>query len=87
MASLIDPHDFITWCGVPVEALEGHPQAKVPIRILPTWDDVHRQFAQDMIQEIKARNAAGQPTRLILACGPRGQFPYFTRMVNEERIT
>jgi glucosamine-6-phosphate deaminase len=87
MASLIDPHEFITWCGVPVEALEGHHQARVPIRVLPTRDEVHRQFARDMIEEIKTHSTAGEPTRLIMACGPRGQFPHFTRMVNEERIS
>jgi glucosamine-6-phosphate deaminase len=87
VASLIDPQGFIVWCRVPIEELEGHPQARVAIRILRTPDDVHRQFAQDMVEEIKARNGAGQPTRLILPCGPRGQFPYFTRMVNEERIS
>ena len=86
MASLIDPHEFITWCSIPVEELEGHPEAKVPIQILPTRHDVHLQFARDMIEEIKAHNAAGEPTRIILPCGPRGQFAYFTRMVNEEHI-
>jgi glucosamine-6-phosphate deaminase len=87
MASLIDPQDFITWCGVPTDLLEGHPHSKVAIRILPTPDDVDRQFAEDMVEEIEARNAADQPTRLILPCGPRGQFVYFARMVNEQHIS
>jgi len=87
MASLIDPRDLIAWCKIPMEELEGDPKAKVPIRILPTRHDVHLQFARDIIEEIKAHNAAGRPTRLILPCGPRGQYPHFTRMVNEERIS
>jgi len=87
VASLIDPQEFITWCQVPTEELEGHPQAKVPIRVLPSRDDVFRQFARDMIEEIKMHNVAGEPTRLILPCGPRGQYAYFAKMVNEEQIS
>jgi glucosamine-6-phosphate deaminase len=87
MASLIDPNEFINWCGIPVEDLVGHPKAKVRVRVLPTPPDVDRQFAQDMVDEIKAHNAAGRPTRVVLPCGPRGQFAYFARMVNEERVS
>lgn len=89
MPSLIKPRDLITWCRVPAEELEGHPQAKVPIRIVPTADDVHREFARTMADEIKANNARGLPSRLVIPCGSSwsSHYQYFTRMVNEERIS
>jgi len=87
MVSLIDPKDLFDWCRIPAEELEGHPQAKVPIRILPTPDDVHRECARTMADEVLANNVAGRPTRWILPCGPRGQYRYFARIVNEERIS
>lgn len=87
MVSLIDPHDLFTWCRIPAEELEHHPQAKVPLRIVPTPDDMYRELARTMADEVLANNADGRPTRWILPCGPRGQYRHFTRMVNEERIS
>lgn len=75
------------WCKIPAEELTGHPKAKVPIRILPTPADVHREIAETMLAEVKANNAAGKPTRWILPCGPRGQYAIFTDTVNRERIS
>ena len=87
MASLIDPDDFITWCRIPVGGLGCDPRGKVPARVLSTPHDVHLQFAQDMVDEIEAHNAAHEPTRIVLPCGPRGQFTFFSQMVNEKGVS
>jgi len=87
MPSMIDPQDLFEWCRIPAGELENHPDAKIPIRILPTPDDVYREFARTLADEIKANNAEGKPSRLILPCGPRGEYPYFIGHVNEERIS
>jgi glucosamine-6-phosphate deaminase len=87
MSSDIDPQALFAWCSIPTDQLEGNPNAKVPIRILPTPDDVHRLIAGMMVEEIKANNAAGRPTRWILPAGPMRQYPYFAKAVNEERIS
>jgi glucosamine-6-phosphate deaminase len=85
--SFLDSSDLFEWCRIPTDELEHHPKRKVAIKILKTPDDVHRWVAQDMALEVKQNNAEGKPTRWILPCGPTGQYPYFIKTVNEERIS
>jgi glucosamine-6-phosphate deaminase len=87
MTSTIDPQQLLAWCRIPAEDLETHPDAKVKIKIVDTPDDVHRWAARDMIEEVRANNAAGRPTRWILPCGPTKQYGYFAQQVNAERIS
>lgn len=87
MPSAIAPKDLFAWCRIPPGELSSHPEAKVQIKIVPTADDVYREFARTLADEIKEHNAAGEPTRVILPCGPRGQYPYFVQIVNQERIS
>lgn len=85
--SLLDSSVLFEWCRVPVEALESHPERKVAVKILKTPDDVHRWVAQEMVGEVQRNNRNGEPTRWILPCGPTGQYPYFIKSVNEQRIS
>jgi glucosamine-6-phosphate deaminase len=87
MTSRINPDDLNQWCRIPADQLEGHPRAKVRIKIVNTPDDVHRWAARDMADEVKANNAAGRPTRWILPCGPTRQYPYFIQYVQAEKIS
>lgn len=87
MPSFINPNELFEWCRVPPEELEHHPQARLKIQILPTSDDVYRWTAQEMLEEVRTNNRAGKPTRWILPCGPKGQYPYFIQWVNEQRIS
>jgi glucosamine-6-phosphate deaminase len=87
MPSFINPEELFAWCRVPPEELENHPQARLRIRILPTPDDVYRWTAREMLEEVKLNNQEGRPTRWILPCGPKGQYPYFIQWVNEGRIS
>jgi glucosamine-6-phosphate deaminase len=87
MTSQINPQELFEWCRIPTDQLESHPDARLPLKILPTPDDVHRWTARAMADEVKENNAAGKPTRWILPCGPTRQYPYFARHVNEERIS
>ena len=87
MVSIICNDELFSWCQVPASELEGHPQAKVPIQVLPTPDDVHRAAARMMADEVIANNSKEMPTRWILPCGPTKQYPYFSKIVNEECIS
>jgi glucosamine-6-phosphate deaminase len=87
MASTINSNDLFSWCQISAEELERHPQAKVPIRVLPGPVDVHKAIARMMADEVIANNVEGLPTRWILPCGPTGQYPYFTKIVNQEHIS
>ena len=79
--------DLFSWCKVPAEELSHHPYAKVRLRILPAPSDVYNYIANEMLDELKTNNLANTPTRWILPCGPRGQYPIFTERVNRERIS
>jgi glucosamine-6-phosphate deaminase len=79
--------ELYEWCRIPPEQLPNHPRAKVKLRILPEPQDLYDDIATTMIDEVKSNNAANRPTRWILPCGPRGQYPIFTERVNRERIS
>jgi glucosamine-6-phosphate deaminase len=59
----------------------------VRVEIVPDLDALYLHFARSIADEIKAHNAAGRLTRLILPVGPLGQYPLLVRICNEERIS
>ncbi len=85
--SFLDALSLFEWCRIPSAELEHHPNKKVAIKILATPDDVHRWAAQEMLEEVKRNNSLKEPTRWILPCGPTKQYPYFIKIVNEERVS
>lgn len=87
MSSRIDTQELMRWCKIPADQLAGHPEAKVPLRVLPTPEEVHKWTAQEMLDEVKRNNAANRPTRWILPCGPTRQYAWFVSAVNQERIS
>ena len=44
-------------------------------------------MADEMVEEIKRKNALGENTVFICPVGPVGQYPYFVDMVNEQNIS
>ncbi len=80
MGSSID-----AWMRLPTEQLQQ--AAKTPLRIAPDRAALHAAFAREIAGEIKARNAAGEPARLILPVGPVGQYPLLAEICNRERIS
>ena len=60
---------------------------KLPIEILEDNAAVFQAMAQEMVDEIKRKNALGQRTVFICPVGPVGQYPYFVDMVNQENIS
>jgi glucosamine-6-phosphate deaminase len=71
--------------SIPAEELPA--VSPVRLEILPDLDALYEHFARSIADEIKTRNAAGEPTRLILPVGPVGQYPRLVRISNEERIS
>ena len=55
--------------------------------IVKDIDALHQHFAETIVGEIKANNARGRPTTLILPVGPVGQYPLLVEMINEDRIS
>ena len=61
--------------------------ARFPICVLPSADDVYHRCASDMLEVIIENNAHGEPTVLVLPLGPEGQYPLFATEVNARRIS
>lgn len=83
----IESESLFTWCRIPGEDLERHPERNVDIKILEKPEDVHYWTAREMANEVTMNNAAGKPTRWILPCGPTKQYTIFCQIVNQEHIS
>ena len=44
-------------------------------------------MARELVDEIQAHNARGEPTRAIIPCGPSCWYQPFTDLVNRERVS
>jgi glucosamine-6-phosphate deaminase len=62
-------------------------RAGTKLRVCRDLDHLHRTFAEDLAEEIRTRNAQNLPTRLILPVGPVGQYTFFAKIVNFEKIS
>jgi len=86
------PRDFTLeqlyeWCRVPVDELAGHPGLKVPLRIVADSAEMGEVMARELIDEVAAHNARGEPTRAIVPCGPMAWYEPFCRIVNAEGVS
>jgi len=61
--------------------------SRIKTQILPTAEDLVRDFAKVMAEEIKKNNEQGNPTVFICPVGPIGQYPILAKTVNEEKIS
>jgi len=66
---------------------ELRERARIPFRLVADIPAVLSDFARSIADEIAARNARGDPTRLILPVGPVAQYPILVDIVNRERIS
>ena len=72
------------WCSVPVEQLAGHPDLKVPLRVVADSAEMGELMARELVDEVAAR---GGPTRAIVPCGPMAWCEPFVRLVNQHRVS
>ena len=70
-----------------LSAQELGKDAKIPIVKLGDSGEVFYELALEMLNVIRANNAAGKPTVFICPVGPVGQYPIFVRLVNRERVS
>lgn len=61
--------------------------SRYPLRVLPDTADLYEWLARTMADEIKERNARGEPTRWILPVGPKAQYPRLAEITNAENIS
>lgn len=72
------------WFTIPAEDLTG--RSHVPFRLVPDIDTLYREFAHDVIQQIKGAAERGEPVRFIWPTGPIGQYPIIVECINREHI-
>ena len=70
-----------------ISAADLGKDAKVPVLKLGDSGEVVYEIAMEMVNTIKANNAAGKHTVFICPVGPVGQYPIFVRLVNRDRIS
>jgi len=71
--------------AMPIEELRR--AARIPFRLLPDIPALLDDFARSIAAEIRARNALGEPTRLILPVGPVAHYRTLVEITNRERIS
>ena len=81
------PKDLYRWCQVPVDQLEGHPDLRLPFRLVKDSAEMGRLMASELVQLIELNNQAGKSTRAIIPCGPSCWYEPFVQLVNAKKIS
>jgi glucosamine-6-phosphate deaminase len=84
---VISPADLYEWCRIPYDALATHPNRRVSFRLCRDSQAMGELMARELVDEIRAHNARGEPTRAIIPCGPSCWYGPFTDLVNAERVS
>lgn len=87
MESSTQLRDLYEWCSIPYPELAGHPQRRVPFRLVKDSEEMGTTMAGDLLEVIMERNRSGKATRAIVPCGPKSWYGPFVERVNRERIS
>lgn len=87
MSDHVDPRRLLEWCRIPADRLAGHPALRVPFRLVEDAREMGRLMAQELVELVEARNAAGRKTRAIVPCGPSIWYAPWTEMVNARGVS
>jgi glucosamine-6-phosphate deaminase len=85
--SPVTPAALYEWCRIPYTELAAHPKRRVPFRLVADSPEMGALMARELVDEIRAHNAAGEETRAIIPCGPSCWYKPFTDLVNRERVS
>lgn len=77
----------LTEADLTMPADELARRSRYPLRVLPDRASLYAWLAREMADELKARNAAGEPTRWLLPVGPKNHYPLLADICNRERIS
>ncbi len=85
--SPVTPRKLYEWCRIPYRELEGHPDLRVPFRLVADSAAMGERMARELVDEIRAAEARGEELRAIIPCGPSCWYEPFARLVNGERVS
>ncbi len=83
----VDPRRLAAWCRIPWQELEGHPDLRVPFRLVRDSAGMGRLMADELVEEIREADRRGEELRAIIPCGPACWYAPFSERVNRERIS
>lgn len=66
--------------------MEAAAAGPVRLRLAPDRRALYRDAAEMLLREVRLAAAAGQPCRLIVPVGPRGQYAEFVRLCLEQSV-
>jgi glucosamine-6-phosphate deaminase len=81
----VDPEQLSEWLKVPTEELAD--RSRLPLTIVPTAEDVHRRFAEDMFDETAAAARAGEELCVVVPLGPKAHYPLLAQKVNDAGLS
>jgi glucosamine-6-phosphate deaminase len=84
---IISPRELYEWCRVPYQELEGHPDLKIPFRLVKDSESMGQLMARELVDEVQAAASRGDGFRGIIPCGPSCWYQPFTDLVNRERVS
>jgi len=75
-----------SWCSIPADELEDHPDLRMPVRIVKDSATMGELMARELVDEILRARDAGRMFRAIVPCGPKSWYEPFCRIVVSERV-
>src|SRR5262245_29546137 len=75
------------WCAIPAAQLAGHAGLKAKFRMVKDSAEMGRVMAAELVDTLKANNAAGRATRAIIPCGPTAWYRPWGEMVNADKVS
>jgi glucosamine-6-phosphate deaminase len=79
--------DLYEWCRIPAQELAGHPDLRVPFRLVADAREMGEAMAHELVTLLEANNARGLPTRAIVPCGPSSWYAPWTSVVNARKVS
>lgn len=87
MDFIISCEQLDKWCKYKPEEIKQMSDLNADLHVRANDQDFYREVADLMLEEIKANNAKGVPTKWIVPAGPIDQWPHFIERVHAERIS
>jgi glucosamine-6-phosphate deaminase len=87
MSTHVSPKDLYRWCSIPVEKLVGHPELRVPFRLVHDAEELGQLMANEFVRLIQENNRLNRVTRAIVPCGPKCWYEPFTDLVNSQNVS
>lgn len=81
---MVDTKLLNEWFAIPPDEL--CMRSRIPLRIVPTAEDVLRDFAETLFRELLEGREAGRDLSIIIPIGPTLQYPMLAERINQSGL-